>query len=68
MLEHSHVGPTFGRSEYSKLFHPGGGIPLRDLLLDRIDMALRHARRDNCFVALLVMGGLDSGVDPRRRG
>jgi hypothetical protein len=47
------------------LFHPGSRIPRRDLLLDRIDIALHQAQRDNCFVALLVMGDIDSGADPR---
>jgi GGDEF domain-containing protein len=40
-------------------------MPRRDLLLDRIDAALRQAQHDSCFVALLVMGDFDSGTNPR---
>jgi hypothetical protein len=67
MLEQSHVGPAFSRAEYSKLFHPGSRVPRRDLLLDRIDVALRQAQRDNWFVALLVIGEIDSGTNSHRR-
>jgi hypothetical protein len=51
--------PETDRKEFESLFHPGTRMPLPALLLDRIDGALLRARRDNCSIALLVVGEIE---------